>query len=1277
MLLLSLSALFHRRNSRPTGFVNGQFETVYTTPGTYTWTCPELVTSVNVVAVGGGSGGLAQGTGGAGGGLGWKNNIPVVPGQTYTVVVGEGGLNDGVAGTGYGPSTMKGGDSYFINDTTVAGLGGAIPYWTDVIDGFANGRQTPGGTYVGDGGGVGGEGGRGFAGMNRNCGGGGAGGYNGAGGNGGYNNTGGAYFLPTAGTGGGGGGGIRGLAVIGSNTGNPAVIPGGGGGVGLLGQGTSGTAPNDQSDVSGGAIGGGGGSGGANGNAGGLGNHQIGIADTKGKGGAYGGGSAGGGSSIHAGGGSGAVRITWDLATSQDFLTPGTYTWTCPNFVTSVNAVCIGGGAGGQKAGTPNGKDSSAGGGGGGLGWKQNIPVIPGTTYTVQVGEGGLGSSTSIYGAAGGSASYFINDTTVAGLGGLAAETSPLTNPMPGGLGGTYVGDGGGNGGAGGVGRTVGIDGGGGGGGAGGYSGNGGIGGSYSGGGYATSGPAGNGQGGAGGGGHGVGGGNGGGVGIYGEGTSGTGGYYLFEQNPQLKEASPGSGGTGPADGIGGSYGGGGGGRGGSGGGSPGGKGGNGAVRLTWEFASDEVAYTTPGTYSWTAPVGVTSVSVVAVGGGASGGCSVAQSTGTNLYAGGGGGLGWKNNITVVPGNTYTVVVGAGGPSTAPPAEFGNPVQGELGGDSYFIDTSTVMGGGGRNDNTFSTFIGDGGGRGGKGPLSDSGRDAGAGGGGAGGYSGDGGNGALNWSSGTQTAGAGGGGSGGEISWGGQYSGSSATAGHGGGGVGIYGEGANGAKAVTSGVGQGGSGGANAPLGDRSISDSFGKGGDYGGGGGMWGQIYGSSAFSGKGGDGAVRIIWGPDRAFPSTGTSDYSPPRIEMLYNSIGSYGNGISLDSSDNIYITGSINDPSDGIIAKYNSLGILQWQYVNGGSAGSVKIDSSGNVYVSASGSLIKYNSAGTVQWQKKLTQTSRAVSINNIEIDSTDNVYVTVAIENGPLNNVIAALVKFDSSGTIQWQRTIGASANGTVTNSGVILIDSSDNIFVCNSYSANYLTGSPRQIVVAKYNTSGIIQWQRLLSNSSGYTNNYFTNGVIDSAGNISIAITTSVYTLGMIIKVSSTGDVLWTRSLGGGEVGYDSLTEFKGITVDSLNNVYVTGNINGVGAMLIAKYSSGGILQWQKQLKRGANTMGSAIAVDSYNNLCIIGTSENIFFAKLPSDGSLSGTYSIKGSNVIYSTVGLRQGSFTWTSSTSSFPEAAGAMSSASGTLNTATSTLISLTKLL
>ena len=79
--------------------VTGQQE--YTTAGTYSWTCPAGVTRVSVVCVGGGSG--------CGGALAYKNNITVVPGNSYSVVVGDGGVNTGGAGN----ATPAGGNSSF------------------------------------------------------------------------------------------------------------------------------------------------------------------------------------------------------------------------------------------------------------------------------------------------------------------------------------------------------------------------------------------------------------------------------------------------------------------------------------------------------------------------------------------------------------------------------------------------------------------------------------------------------------------------------------------------------------------------------------------------------------------------------------------------------------------------------------------------------------------------------------------------------------------------------------------------------------------------------------------------------------------------------------------------------------------------------------------------------------------------------------------------------------------------------------------------------------
>ena len=238
--------------------------------------------------------------------------------------------------------------------------------------------------------------------------------------------------------------------------------------------------------------------------------------------------------------------------------------------------------------------------------------------------------------------------------------------------------------------------------------------------------------------------------------------------------------------------------------------------------------YTTAGSYTWTAPAGVTSVCVVCVGGGSASG----------------GALAYRNNITVVPGTGYSVVVGAGGVASGAGGSSGTD-----GGDSSFSDgTNTTIAGGGKGQATAGgapsgTY--DGGGSGGDNNAW--GTFGGAyNGAGAGGYSGDGGNALVGGTS--SQAGSGGGGSSGSWAY------------EAGGGVGIYGEGASGA-AVTSSQGQGGSGGQDGQGQGIQNANSV-TGGAYGGG--------FSSRWSGnQGGGGAVRIIWGSGRAFPSTNTAD------------------------------------------------------------------------------------------------------------------------------------------------------------------------------------------------------------------------------------------------------------------------------------------------------------------------------------------------------------------------------------------------------------------------
>ena len=269
-----------------------------------------------------------------------------------------------------------------------------------------------------------------------------------------------------------------------------------------------------------------------------------------------------------------------------------------------------------------------------------------------------------------------------------------------------------------------------------------------------------------------------------------------------------------------------------------------------------QVAYTAPGTYTFVCPLNVYQVHVVCVGGGGGGSTNYGASTSAGSSGSGGGGLAWRNNISVTPGQSYTVVVGAGGIGGA---VLNTYTVGTTGGTSYFKDLNTVAAYGGTGSPAFNvagsgggfyTLIGPGGGGfGGNGGVRTL-TDYAGGGGGAGGYTGNGGDGGANSFAGAAGTGGGGGGGGGTNAVG--------FAAGSGGGVGILGAGANGtggaagAPAARGGGGSGGVGtGTNQP------------GGAYGGG------ACGTDAGYQNGGNGAVRIIWGSTRAFPSTNTGD------------------------------------------------------------------------------------------------------------------------------------------------------------------------------------------------------------------------------------------------------------------------------------------------------------------------------------------------------------------------------------------------------------------------
>ena len=309
----------------------------------------------------------------------------------------------------------------------------------------------------------------------------------------------------------------------------------------------------------------------------------------------------------------------------------------------------------------------------------------------------------------------------------------------------------------------------------------------------------------------------------------------------------------------------------------------------------------------------------------------------------------------------------------------------------------------------------------------------------------------------------------------------------------------------------------------------------------------------------------------------------IEIAYD--------VEVDSSNNIYVTGRTAGGLDGnnssggddlYLIKYNSSGVKQWTKQLGTSASDLgkdmSIDSSDNIYVTGyawgdldgnihSGVydlfLVKYNSSGVKQWTKQFGTSTYDYGYG-VTVDSSDNIYVTGDTKGGLDGNTNSGgndlfLLKYNSSGVKQWTKQLGTTSNER--DQGGVAIDSSDNIYLAG-YTEGGLDGNTNSggmdIFLVKYNSSGVKQWTKQLGTTS---NDMGTSVAIDSSDNIYL----TGYTEGgldgntnsggkdiFLVKYNSSGVKQWTKQL----INSAKYGQYS-ITIDSSNSIFITGETTG------------------------------------------------------------------------------------------------------------------------
>jgi len=272
-----------------------------------------------------------------------------------------------------------------------------------------------------------------------------------------------------------------------------------------------------------------------------------------------------------------------------------------------------------------------------------------------------------------------------------------------------------------------------------------------------------------------------------------------------------------------------------------------------------------------------------------------------------------------------------------------------------------------------------------------------------------------------------------------------------------------------------------------------------------------------------------------------------------------GVVCDSSDNIYFAGSGHYGSGdtyeaATFLKYNSTGTRQFdRKLYKGTAderhhaiaitGSTlfMVGSSRASYTNGSLWMTRYNTSGT-DLSSVVAGTTRVESLNYMAVDSSGNVYAVGIGRNSSNSYYLPYIAKWNSSGALQWQKAIDDGVGTNNLSLQCIAIDGSDNVYLGGQTT---LSGSARGFV-AKINTAGTaMSWIYELSGASapGAPTDLRT----DSSGNIYYNRS------GFIIKITPTPSIDWahkySRATSAGTGG-------QGLVVDSQDNIIHAGYVN-------------------------------------------------------------------------------------------------------------------------
>jgi hypothetical protein len=223
-----------------------------------------------------------------------------------------------------------------------------------------------------------------------------------------------------------------------------------------------------------------------------------------------------------------------------------------------------------------------------------------------------------------------------------------------------------------------------------------------------------------------------------------------------------------------------------------------------------------------------------------------------------------------------------------------------------------------------------------------------------------------------------------------------------------------------------------------------------------------------------------------------------------------------------------------------------------------------------------------------------------------------------------VVKLDSSGNVLWTKTIGGSSRDEASS----IIQSSDGGYVVAGWTSSFGAGG-YDFYVVKLDSSGNVLWTKTI----GGSDNDFAYSIIQSSdGGYVVAGRTESFGAGYVdiyvVKLDSSGNVLWTKTIGG-----SSWDEASSIIQSSDGGYVVAGWTSRYGGIYVVKTDSNGnacfsqnITNYSVSSNVGSFSSPSTVAISQYPTVNIVsptvssGGSVNDVCASAPAPHLCSGS---------------------------------------------------------